>query len=250
MFVADKYGHSISYYRDRDLEAIGSYHHATADTPVSITIYRNSLYACYSNELVQFSLSQGKKYIESIQFKTSIQIPQICCIKSTTIDGYLFVGTLTPSLIHIDTDSLQIIQEYPLNPIRCHTNKKNRYPWLQDMKATSYFIYCLFTGSPSPLQKFSLEGELLRSVLTEDKIGGAYHFNVFWNPVTSEWRIYITDFWDSAIKVFDKEGRFIETFSEKGFYLGQIIQPTGIFVEESGFITVCDMKEDNCLQRL
>ena len=93
-------------------------------------------------------------------------------------------------------------------------------------------------------------GVLRSSVLTEDKIVGAYHFNVYQNPVTRQWRICITDFWDSAIKVFDKEGRFIETFSEKGFYLGHIIQPTGIFVEESGFITVCDMKEDNCLQRL
>ena len=43
VFVADKYGHSISYYRDRDLEAIGSYHHTTADTPVSITVCENSL---------------------------------------------------------------------------------------------------------------------------------------------------------------------------------------------------------------
>ena len=97
---------------------------------------------------------------------------------------------------------------------------------------------------------FSLSGVLIKSVLTEDKIVGAYHFNLFWNPVTPEWGIYITDFWDSAIKVFDWEGQFTETFSEKGFGLGQIIQPTGIFVERSGFITVCDMKEDNCLQRL
>ena len=250
VFVADKYGHSISYYRDRDLEAIGSYHHTTADTPVSIAVFWDFLYACYSNELVQFSLSWGKKYVESIQFKTSIQIPQICCTTPGTY--YLYVGTLKPSLILIatNTDPLLIIQEYPLNPIRYHTNKKNRYPWLQDMKATFDSIICLFTGSPSPLQEFSLKGELLRSVLTEDKIVGAYHFNVFWNPVTDECRIYITDFWDSAIKVFDLEGQFMETFSEKGFYLGQIIQPTGIFVEESGFITVCDMKEDNCLQRL
>ena len=69
VFVADKYGHSISYYRDSDLEAIGSYHHTTADIPVSITVYKDSLYACYSNELLQFSLSLGGKYIESIQFK-------------------------------------------------------------------------------------------------------------------------------------------------------------------------------------
>ena len=102
VFVADKCGHSISYYRDRDLEAIGSYHHTTADTPVSITIYKDSLYACYSNELVQFSFSWGEKYVESIQFETSIQIPQICC---TASDYYytLFVGTLKPSLILIET---------------------------------------------------------------------------------------------------------------------------------------------------
>ena len=249
VFVADKYGHSISYYRDRDLEAIGSYHHTTADTPVSITVFWGSLYACYSNELVQFSLSWGEKYVESIQLKTSIQIPQICCTTKTAAN-YLFVGTLKPSLIYINTYNLQIKQEYPLNPIRYDNNKKNMHPWLQDMKATGNSIICLFTGSPSPLQEFSLEGEFRRSILTEDKILGAYHFNVYQNPVTREWRIYITDFWDSAIKVFNREGQFIETFSERGFYLGQIIQPTGIFVEESGFITVCDMKEDNCLQRL
>ena len=75
VFVADKYGHSISYYRDRDLEAIGSYHHATADTPVSITVFQDSLYACYSNELVKLSLSWGDKYVEGIQFATSFQIP-------------------------------------------------------------------------------------------------------------------------------------------------------------------------------
>ena len=92
---------------------------------------------------------------------------------------------------------------------------------------------CLFTGSPSPLQEFSLKGELLSSVLTEDQIVGAYHFNLFENPVIRKYRIYITDFGANAIKVFDLEGRFIETFSQKGFSLGQIIQPTGIFVVES-----------------
>ena len=249
VFVADKYGHSISYYRDRDLEAIGSYHHATADTPVSITIFNGVLLACYSNEFVLFSLCpQDTITITGIEYRTSIEIPQICCTTSNGVN--LFVGTLKPSLILINTQNFRIEEENPLLPIRYHTNKKNRYPWLQDMKAVPDSVICLFTGSPSPLQMFSLKGVGIRSVLTEDKIVGAYHFNLFLNPVTREWRIYITDFWDSAIKVFDTEGRFIETFSEKGFGLGQIIQPTGIFVEESGFITVCDMKEDNCLQRL
>ena len=70
------------------------------------------------------------------------------------------------------------------------------------MKAGNYSIFCLFTGSPSPLQEFSSEGELIRSVLTEDKIVGAYHFNLFGNLVTREWRICITDFGGNAIEVF------------------------------------------------
>ena len=102
VFVADKYGHSISYYRDSDLEAIGSYHHTTADTPVSMTVYKDSLYTCYSNELVKFSLSWGDRYIEGIQFNTSIEIPQICCITD-----FLIIGTHKPSLIRINTDTLQ-----------------------------------------------------------------------------------------------------------------------------------------------
>ena len=249
VFVADKYGHSISYYRDSDLETIGSYHHTTADTPVSITICNGSLFACYIDELVQFRFTWGKKYAKGIHLEASTKISQICC--TVNYNYYdLFVGTLKPSLIYIDPDTLQIEQEYPMNPIRYRTNKKNRYPWLQDMKATSNSIICLFTGSPSPLQEFSMIGELLRSVLTEEEIVGAYHFNMFWNRITDEWRVFVTDFWYNAIKVFDREGQFVETYSEKGFDIGQIIQPTGIFVEESGFITVCDMKEVNCLQRL
>ena len=85
VFVADKYGHSISYYRDSDLEAIGSYHHTTADTPVSLTACNDSLYACYSNELVQFRLSWSRKYIENINFRISIKIPQVCCIASANM---------------------------------------------------------------------------------------------------------------------------------------------------------------------
>ena len=79
---------------------------------------------------------------------------------------------------------------------------------------------------------------------------GAYHLYLLKNPVIDEYRIYIADIWDNTIKVFEWEGRFIDTFLEKEFGLGQIFQPTGIFAVKSGLITVCDMKEENCLQRL
>ena len=246
VFVADRYGHLISYYRASDLEAFGSHHYTTADTPTSLSIFGDSLFVCYSKELVKFSLSWNKGCC--IHFKTSIQIEQICCTTSNNVN--LFVGTVKPSLIIImkNTYTLTIEREYQLHPVR-YANRENRYPWLQDMKATQKRILCLFTGTPFPLQEFSFKGEPTRTILREDQIAGAYHFNLFRDPVTQKWRIYITHFWKNAIKVFDINGQLIEIFSEEGFGLGQIFHPTGIFIEKSGFITVCDMKEDNCLQR-
>ena len=248
VIVADRYGHLISIYRANDLAPTAWYHEVPLDTPVSMTLHKSMLYVCYSNELVQFSL-----FLEDstrISLENSISIPQACCVASNS--RKLFVGTLKPSIILMNAGNIYISKgyEYTLNPIQYYTKNKNRFPWLQDMKAVEDSILCLFTGSPSPLQMFSLEGELIKSILTEDHIVGAYHFALYYNLVTAELRIYITDFWDSSIKVFDMEGRSIETFCEKGFELGQIFHPTGIFVEYSGYITICDMKEDNCLQRL
>ena len=69
------------------------------------------------------------------------------------------------SLIRVNTDTNTIDREHPLQVIRYENSHKNKntYPWLQDMKAFGYVIICLFTGSPSPLQEFSLEGELRSS---------------------------------------------------------------------------------------
>ncbi|KAI6646881.1 hypothetical protein LOD99_9073 [Oopsacas minuta] len=177
----------------------------------------------------------------------TISIPQACCTSSNL--KHLYVRTLKPSLILMQVDPLRIEQEYLLNPI-LHTKIPNRYPWLQDMKAVDDCVICLFTGSPSPLQMFSPEGELIRSILTEDQIVGAYNFNLSYNPITNEWRIYICDFWDNSIKVIDRKCKFIETVCETGHGLCQIFCPSCILIEPSGYVTVDDMKEDNCLQML
>ena len=137
-------------------------------------------------------------------------------------------------------------------PVRYGNSHKNksRYPWLQDMKAVSKYILCLFTGTPCPLQLFSSEGELIRTVITEDQITEAYQFAVYFKKVRGDLRIYISDFWDNAYKVFGFTGEYIETVCEAGTGLCQTARPTGIFIEYSGYVTYCDMKENNCLQRL
>ena len=250
VITADRYSHYVSWYRAKDLASYGGFLSLPDDTPLSLTIFKELLYVCYYNKFMQCSLSwKDDVEISYINRKTTIPIEQCCC--TTSNDDSLFVGTLKPSLILMNTDTLRVEQEYQLNPIRYHTrNKKNRYPWLQDIKTARIYMFCLFTGSPSPLQMFSLTGELITPILTEDKIVGAYNFNLYVHPLKSELSIYISDFWGNDIKVFDSNGKFIETFCEKGIELCQLIRPTAIFIEHSGYITICDMKDDNCLQRL
>ncbi|KAI6656744.1 hypothetical protein LOD99_16047 [Oopsacas minuta] len=236
VIVADRYGDRVTVYRAHGLVARywGLFPYL-APTPVSLTYFKQSLFVCYTSLLVQFSLTwEDSKYISIINHVHHISIPQACCTSSNS--NHLYVGTLKPSLIRMQVDLLCIEQECPLNPI-LHTKIPNRYPWLQDMKADKNCVVCLFTGSPSPLQIFSLEGELIRSILTEDQIVGAYNFDLFFNPITDEFRVYICDFWDNSIKVFDLTGKFIETVCETGHGLCQIFRPSCIFIGGSGYVT-------------
>ncbi|KAI6656729.1 hypothetical protein LOD99_16033 [Oopsacas minuta] len=249
VIVADRYGDTFTLFRASDFAALSSYHHAyLGTTPVSLTYFKQFVFVCYTSLLAQFSLTfRDSGDVSGMNRERDISIPQACCTSSNS--KHLYVGTLKPSLIRMQVDPLHIEQEYPLNPI-LHTKIPNRYPWLQDMEAVGTCVVCLFTGSPSPLQVFSLEGVFIRSILTEDQIVGAYNFNLFYNPITKKKRIYICDFWDNSIKVFDLSGKFMETVCETGHGLCQIFRPSCIFIERSGYITVGDMKEDNCLQML
>ena len=187
--------------------------------------------------------------IVDIKSENTSGISQCCCVASN--EEHLFVGTLKPSFIQMNVDTFSPEQEFHLYPIRYQTaNKKNRYPWLQDMKAVRNHMYCLFTGTPYPLQMFTLMGEFVSGIIAEDQIAGAYSFNTHIHPLTTELSFYICDFWGNDVKQFDHNGRYIETVREKGNQLGQVIRPTAIFIESSGYITVSDLKEDNCLQRL
>ena len=251
VIVADGYGHRVSRYRTRDLWCMGSSYNDKYDTPVSLTYFKGSVYVAYRDVLLPFTLTWKDSEITLIDPTVpGIAIPEISCTANN--ENNLYVGTLTPSLLLINTDTNSVEREYPLQAIRYPASHKkgSRYPWLQDMKAANDLIVCLFTGSPSPLQLFSFEGELIRSVIREDQITEAYHFAVYFNAVTGELRFYISDFWDNAIKVFDTEGMYIENICEEGTGLCQISRPTGLFIEETGYITYCDMKENNCLQRL
>ena len=247
VIVADRCGHLVSWYRHEDLEFIGCFHLESAETPVSMTLLFDALYVCYSGELVQYNLIRNSTgHIQTMNLYFSIEIPGISCVTSTASN--LYVGTIKPSVILMGLPLLHIDKENALNPIQ-YPNK-NKFPWLQDMKPIVDRLLCLFTGTPYPLQLFTTTGFQLLCIIASEGLSGSYHFDLYFNSVNNEWHIYVADFWENVIKVFDLKGNLVDTYCEKGSDLCQLIHPTGIFVEPSGYINICDMKEDNCVQRL
>ncbi|KAI6649529.1 hypothetical protein LOD99_6695 [Oopsacas minuta] len=122
----------------------------------SLTYFKQSLFACYTSLFVQFSLSwKDSMEIYSIKGERIISMPQACCTSSNR------KHLSSPYRTRILTQSYPTYQD---------TQQVSR---LQDMKAVDNCVVCLFTGSPSPLQMFSLEGELIGSIITGDQIVGA-----------------------------------------------------------------------------
>ena len=78
VFVADKCGLLIACYRNSDLEALEWNHLETADTPVFQTVLKILIRVLC--ELVKYTfLWNDESYVKRIEFKASIEIPQLCC---------------------------------------------------------------------------------------------------------------------------------------------------------------------------
>ena len=54
--VADKCRHLVTCYRESDLAALAGINLESADSPVSLTIFKGFLFVCFTNEFVKFSL--------------------------------------------------------------------------------------------------------------------------------------------------------------------------------------------------
>ena len=62
--------------------------------------------------------------------------------------------------------------------------------------------------------------------------------------------IYITENYNHRISVWDKDGKLVRGFGQKGQKVGQILHPTGIAVSSRGEVFVADGKDVGRLQKL
>lgn len=114
----------------------------------------------------------------------------------------------------------------------------------ESVQATSKELWVLFSDSLYPLQCFSLTGDFIRYVITEDKIDRAFHFclDLIGNILISDWDA-------NRIRIFSLNGDSLCTIGKDGQAGGgDIFQPLGIAVTTEFNILILDWKQNNSLQ--
>jgi len=91
------------------------------------------------------------------------------------------------------------------------------------------------------LQVFNLDGRLLRQINTYTSTGVSKIPVEMGLGADSEGNIYLSNFRDSGVRVFTREGRILSSFGRSGMSDGQFDFPTGVWVEKDS-LYVADTK--------
>ncbi len=82
-------------------------------------------------------------------------------------------------------------------------------------------------------------GEVLNTIKGSGKPGGSFHTPSHL-AIDEEGNIYVTDFLNFRVQVFDRQGNFVRTIGEPGDYPGSMPRPKGIAVDRDNHLYVVD----------
>jgi len=98
------------------------------------------------------------------------------------------------------------------------------------------------------IQVFTPEGEFIRKWGDSPPLGNKAaegSFNVATGiGIDSEGRVYVADFYNDRIQIFDPEGNFIMSFGKQGKGEGEFERPTDVAIDRNGNIYVVDWGND------
>ena len=151
-----------------------------------------------------------------------LDYPRGLCIDS---NGDVFVADNNNHRVSVFSRDLKFLN--------CLTTQQLRNP--QDVKVTQDSVVVL-DRSPNCIHFFSRSGDLLRSCVTQGEDGMVYGPHFF--CLDTAGNILITDFYRDSIKVLSPSGQLIHTIGKEGHGRGELYDPCGICVTQSGTIFV------------
>ncbi len=105
-------------------------------------------------------------------------------------------------------------------------------------------IYVADTGAHD-IKVFSDDGKLVQVFGRRGE--GPGEFNAPTYLVFFSDKLYVTDTLNSRIQILDEQGKMIGTFGKRGLYVGDLVRPKGVAVDNDGNIYVIESLYDNLL---
>ena len=129
------------------------------------------------------------------------------------------------------------------NEITLNTQHKQNDTKIQDLSYARDEIYVSFSNSEYPLQGFSKEGELTRTILHRDTIPYIRFF-----CLDQQLNIVITDRNGSNVRIVSNEGTILTHFGKRGTAKGEFNSLCGVAIDDCYSIITVDFKNKNCVQ--
>lgn len=95
------------------------------------------------------------------------------------------------------------------------------------------------------IKVFGDDGRLIKTIGQRGEGDGEFNFPT--HLAFANDRLYVTDTLNSRIQVFDASGKMVQKFGQRGLYVGNLVRPKGVAVDNAGNIYVIESFYDQML---
>ena len=239
IYVADKDNHRMAVFNKNGL-FIRNFTVEGMKWPYGIVIVSEFCYIS-TDTTSGLTLKANKKTGKKLAFlEPGVDMVALTFDKET---GMLFSCLVcTNSVWNIHPRTLEKISELTLYTPHFTENSTKIY----DLKTLKDELYVLFLKSPYPLQSFSRNGNLLRTIISQDSVSKILHF-----CIDLKRNLIVSDVSTHKVLVFSLAGKLIATIGREKTEkreAGELYCPRGLALMKDSRFVVCDGKSKNRLQ--
>jgi len=92
---------------------------------------------------------------------------------------------------------------------------------------------------------FNEQGQMLETIGERGEGDGEFNFPTYLSFAGGQ--LYVTDTMNNRIQVLSAEGKYIKQFGQRGLYVGDLVRPKGVGVDDEGHVYVVESYYDHLL---